>query len=146
MSQPVKLSDELVLDARTAGEALQRSIAGQVEYWSRLGREVDSILQGSDAMRIARRAAPRPLSECLAMVGTPEGHRRLEAYLESQPFPHYKAHPAEKGLLIRTEENGTTTIGRFVNRKFEAVQISASKRPAKQALKKEPRVMAGATR
>ncbi|PIX46733.1 MAG: hypothetical protein COZ06_16555 [Armatimonadetes bacterium CG_4_10_14_3_um_filter_66_18] len=31
MSQPVKLSDTLVLDARVAGEAFQRSIAGQVE-------------------------------------------------------------------------------------------------------------------
>jgi hypothetical protein len=29
MSQPVKLSDALVLDARLAGAALERSIAGQ---------------------------------------------------------------------------------------------------------------------
>ena len=38
MSQPVKLSDALVLDARLAGEAVERSIAGQVEFWARLGR------------------------------------------------------------------------------------------------------------
>ena len=38
MSQPVKLSDSLVLDARLAGEAVERSIAGQVEFWARLGR------------------------------------------------------------------------------------------------------------
>lgn len=97
-------------------------------------------------MRIAKRAAPKPLSECLAMVGTQEGRRRLDAYLESQPFPHYKAHPAEKGLLVRTEEDGRITVGRFVNRKFEEVRMPASKRPAKRAVKKEQRVMAGAAR
>ncbi len=37
MSQPVKLTDALVLDARIAGEVVERSIAGQVEFWARLG-------------------------------------------------------------------------------------------------------------
>lgn len=32
MSQPVKLSDELVLDARTVGAVARRSIAGQIEF------------------------------------------------------------------------------------------------------------------
>jgi hypothetical protein len=40
MSQPVKLSDSLVLDARITGEVVERSIAGQVEYWAKLGRAV----------------------------------------------------------------------------------------------------------
>ena len=31
MSQPVKLSDELILDARLTAEAAERSIAGQIE-------------------------------------------------------------------------------------------------------------------
>jgi hypothetical protein len=38
MSQPVKVSEALLLDARLAGEAPERSIAGQIEYWARLGR------------------------------------------------------------------------------------------------------------
>jgi len=37
MSQPVKLSDALVLETRLAGEIVERSIAGQVEFWARLG-------------------------------------------------------------------------------------------------------------
>jgi hypothetical protein len=36
MSQPVKLSDDLVLDARLVGELLERSIAGQIEFWAQL--------------------------------------------------------------------------------------------------------------
>jgi ParD-like antitoxin of type II bacterial toxin-antitoxin system len=41
MSQPVKLSDALVLDARLAGEAMERSIARRVGFWARLGRAVE---------------------------------------------------------------------------------------------------------
>ena len=44
MSQAVKLSDALVLDARVAGEVVERSIAGQVEFWARLGRSVEVLL------------------------------------------------------------------------------------------------------
>jgi hypothetical protein len=65
MSQPVKLSDALVLDARLAGEVLERSIAGQVEFWARLGRAVETLLQGEQALALCRSAAARPLSACL---------------------------------------------------------------------------------
>ena len=33
MSQPVKISDELILDARLTAEFAERSIAGQIEFW-----------------------------------------------------------------------------------------------------------------
>ena len=50
MGQPVKLSDALVLDARIAAEAQERSIAGQVEFWAKLGRSVELLVvkQGDD--------------------------------------------------------------------------------------------------
>jgi hypothetical protein len=34
----VKLSDELVKQARQYGEVYQRSIPKQIEYWSRIGK------------------------------------------------------------------------------------------------------------
>ncbi len=37
MGQPVKLSDELVDDARAVVPFSQRSIAGQIEFWAGLG-------------------------------------------------------------------------------------------------------------
>ncbi len=36
MGQPVKLSDELVCDARITAELSERSIAGQIEFWRKL--------------------------------------------------------------------------------------------------------------
>jgi ParD-like antitoxin of type II bacterial toxin-antitoxin system len=121
MSQPVKLSDALVLDARITGDLVERSIAGQVEFWARLGRSIEPLLQGDQALALCRNAAARPLSESLNSVDSAKGRRRLKSYLESQPFPHYEPHPDIQGLLIRIEENGNRTAGRFVNRQFQAL-------------------------
>src|ERR1041385_3867378 len=118
MSQPVKLSDTLVLDARLAGETVERSIAGQVEFWARIGLAIEPLLQGDQVLALCRNAAARPLSECLKSVDSPEGRARVSTFLQSQPFPHYEPHPKKRGLLVRTEAGGKRRIGRFVNRKF----------------------------
>src|SRR4051812_9121367 len=98
MSQPVKLSDRLVLDARLAGELEQRSIAGQVEFWASPGKTVDMMLSGQQRLRLARHAAARPISECLEVVDTPEGRQRLHDHLASEPFPHFEPHPTRRNL------------------------------------------------
>lgn len=119
VSQPVKLSDELVLDARLAGKAFGRSISGQVEYWAKLGRALEPLLQGVQIMALCRNAGARPLSECLETVDTPEGRTRVQDHLQNLPFPHYEQHPSKPELLIRIKADGCRTTGRFVNRQFE---------------------------
>lgn len=125
MSQPVKLSDALVLDARLAGEAMERSIAGQVEFWARLGRALEPLLAGVQALALARNAAARPLSACLQEVDTPLGRQRVTDYLDAQPFPHYQPHPKRRGLLVRIEADGSRTAGHFVNRQFRPVRAKS---------------------
>lgn len=122
MSQPVKLSDSLVLDARLAGDVVERSIAGQVEFWARIGRAVETLLQGQQVIALCRSGAVQPLSQLLESVDAPAGRKRVAAYLASQPFPHYRPHPDQPGLLERIEEDGTRTVGRFVNRVFRPVR------------------------
>lgn len=124
MGQPVKLSDALVLDARLAGETVQRSIAGQVEYWAQLGRAIEPLLQGNQAMALCRSGAAKPLSESLDSVGTIEGQDRLREHLESLPFPHYEPVPDEPGWLFRIAADGTRTKGRFVNREFKPARTN----------------------
>ena len=128
MSQPVKLSDALVLDARLAGEVLERSIAGQVEFWARLGRAVEPLLQGSQALALCRNATARPLSACLESADSPEGRRRVAEFLQTRPHPHYEPAPNSPGLLVRIEANGKRALGRFVNRKFKVVKTKAARR------------------
>lgn len=118
MSQPVKLSDALVLDARMACEVEKRSIAGQVEYWASLGKLIDALIDGRTRTDALQRCGSKPLSELVATVGTPEGDARLRAYLDSEPFPHFEPHPTRKGVLIRIDADGTRSVGRFVDREF----------------------------
>lgn len=118
MSQPVKLSDALVLAARMTAEVQVRSIASQVEYWARLGRSIDGLLEGRVQQRLADDRNRKSLSELVETVEGPEGQARLDAYLDSRPFPHFEAHPTRKGLLVRTDANGRKTVGRFKNRQF----------------------------
>jgi hypothetical protein len=120
MSQPVKLSDVLVLDARLTGEIAERSIAGQIEYWANLGRAIEPLLQGHQALALCKRAGARPLSECLAAADTARGRRRLEKYLETLPYPHYEPAADKPGFLVRIDNSGKRTVGRFIRRQFQA--------------------------
>lgn len=121
MGQPVKLSDEIVLEARMAGELLERSIAGQLELWAQLGRAIEPLLQGTAVMALRRAGKAQPLSACLASVDSAEGRRRVVEYLESRPYPHFEAAADRPGLLVRIDADGTRTVGRFVDRRFLAV-------------------------
>jgi hypothetical protein len=38
MGQSIKISDYIVDEAKVVAKALNRSIAGQVEYWAKLGK------------------------------------------------------------------------------------------------------------
>jgi hypothetical protein len=121
MSQPVKLSDALVLDARLTAEIAQRSIAGQIEFWASLGKAVESLLRGRESLALRKTNAVRPLSECLQSVDSPAGRRRVANHLQARPLPHYEAAPGHPGLVMRIEANGRRTLGRFVKRRFQPV-------------------------
>jgi hypothetical protein len=122
MSQPVKLSDALILDARIVGVAQQRSIAGQVEFWAKLGQAVEPLLSSKQILELKQSGKATPLSELLASVETPEGRTREKAYLEARPYPHYRQFPGQTRVYIRTAADGKETVGRFVSRTFVALQ------------------------
>jgi hypothetical protein len=119
MSQPVKVSDALVLDARLMGEATQRSIAGQIEFWARLGRSIETLLRGDQMLALSKAGKAKPLSACLGSIDSPGGRKRLAEHLGSLPYPHFEPAPNAPGLLVRIDADGKRTTGRFVNRKFQ---------------------------
>jgi hypothetical protein len=129
MSQPVKLSDALVLDARLAAEVQERSIAGQIEYWAKLGKAVEHLLKVPQVQALRRNAELQPLSERLTSVDSPEGRARVEAYLETRPYPHYEE-GGRPGVLLKVDEDGTKTLGRFVNRVFVSINEQEGDAPA----------------
>ena len=116
MGQPVKLSNELVDDARAIVRFSRRSIAGQIEFWAGLGKSIEPLLRGDQALSLQMAGGERPLSQLLSDVETTEGRMRLEATL-SKRVPEYP------DIVCRVEEDGSETLGRFVGRVFESVEV-----------------------
>ncbi|MFO0913485.1 MAG: hypothetical protein U0795_11050 [Pirellulales bacterium] len=135
----MKLSDALVLDARLTAELSERSIAGQIEFWARLGKAIEPILSGRSAREL-RQASNQPLSELLRTASLVEGDRRLTEYLQSRPFPHFEPAADRPGYLVRIEQDGTRTVGRFVQREFvvaaeperPSVDVAGESNPARR--------------
>ena len=78
MSMPVRINDNLYEQARTHANAERRTIAGQIEFWARLGKTaLDNPDLPIDFVRdllIVRAAGPAPVSPF-----APEGtHRKLQ--------------------------------------------------------------------
>jgi hypothetical protein len=65
-----------------------------------------------------------PLMAQLAFdsINSKAGHQRLLDYLAKHPFPHYEADPVHSDRIVRIEEDGTRTSGRFVNRQFVVIE------------------------
>lgn len=118
MGQPVKLSEALVLDARVVGETAERSIASQIEFWARIGRAVESVLRTDSVLRLKQRGEAAPLSDCLRTVDTKAGRARVKAHLADRPFPHFEPAADRPGFIVKIDEDGKRTVGRFVNREF----------------------------
>ena len=122
MGQPVKLSDELVCDARLTAELSDRSIAGQIEFWAQLGRSLEPLLRGDRILALRRANAGHLLSEAIRNVDSADGRALVRDYLNSRPFPHFEVVPGSPGLLRKIDEDGTQTVGKFVNRVFEPAE------------------------
>jgi hypothetical protein len=122
MGQPVKLSDELVNDARAVVPFSQRSIAGQIEFWAGLGKSIEPLLRGDRLLCVQMAGRERPLSQIMSEVGTAKGRQRVEAYLQNRPYPHYRPVPGHSDLFCRIEADGTEVVGRFIGREFHVVE------------------------
>ena len=68
MGELVEISDELVEDARAAVRVLIRSIAGQIEFWAKLGKLIEPLLQNNRVLAMQMNGGDRPLSQLLAEV------------------------------------------------------------------------------
>jgi hypothetical protein len=123
MGQPLKLSDELVDDARAVVPFSQRSIAGQIEFMAGLEKSIEPLLRGDRVLSLQIAGGKRPLSELIAEVEMAKGRKRLEAVLKKRSYPHFKPVAGHPKLICRIEENGSETIGRFVGREFIAVEV-----------------------
>ena len=52
---PIKLSGELVEDARSSAKLFHRSLTGQIEHWATIGRAIESQVSGDALAQLLER-------------------------------------------------------------------------------------------
>lgn len=122
MGTSLKLSDDLVNEARAEAEETDRSLTSQIEHWARLGRSVENALSHDDLAALKRAdTVPLPpptrraLLAVLRRVASGGFRAELSATLKSGRTVYQDA---SDGRIERIARNGERTFGRFVNRVF----------------------------
>jgi hypothetical protein len=131
MGMPVKLSDDLVRQARKEAKAADRSITAQIEHWAKLGRSVESALRHDDASALKEtsgnldQAFPRK-STRTAVLDVLRNVARGHDFRVPANRVVYQS--AADGAIERITPDGHRTRGRFVNRQFVPEAESRSTR------------------
>jgi hypothetical protein len=86
---------------------------------------VEPLLSGDRTLALRKCGDVKSLSELIASVNYPWGHQRVADYLAQQPYPHYEQATDQPGFLIRIEENGNRTVGKFIDREFRPVVLKS---------------------
>jgi hypothetical protein len=123
MGLPVKLSDDLVMQARAETALSQRSLTGQVEYWARLGQKAEMALSHADLRKLAvlpPSESVAALRQALGFAFSSAGTEAARADIRAQHSVVYEAAPGNIGLIVRIDADGTRTVGRMIKRKFIA--------------------------
>lgn len=121
MGMPVKLSDELVQQARKEARSADRSITAQIEHWAKLGRSVESALRHEDVSALKQAdgdlgAAFPGKTTRTAVLGLLRDIARGHDFALNADRVVYQSHGS--GSIERIEPGGQRTTGRFVNRIF----------------------------
>lgn len=133
MGLSVKLSDDLVRSARLEVETSERSIAGQIEHWAKLGRSVESALNHPAVVALKRgdgnlrQAFPNEtqreqVRHTLETMAASTDRTPIQQMLAEKTTPIYGTDSAYPGLIVRFDLNGAKTPGHFINRQFVPVE------------------------
>lgn len=134
-ASPVRLQEELMQAARSAGQRWHRSAAEQIEYWASLGRSVaasvdpDKLLAVSAGLARIRvepvDAAPIDPDAVFAGLEGDRSSGQLSNLVSSTGVARYQAAASYPGLLEQVAPDGTVTLGQFSNGVFTPMEDSA---------------------
>ena len=82
---PIKLSGELVDDARSSAKLFRRSLTGQIEHWATLGRAIGSQLSGDALTQLLPRIYGTMKMGCVAEAGQHQQVAILAEFLRQTP-------------------------------------------------------------
>ena len=76
MSKSIRVSDELLEQAKRTAKLFHRSPPQQIEHWAQIGRVMESTLSYGTQEKVKTVATQEALDAALELPGTPEGIKR----------------------------------------------------------------------
>lgn len=129
VTSPVRLGHSLISAARIEGILLNRSTAGQIEYWSDIGRKVAKLVDpeillavqaGLVVFRVEYNvAAPLDPDEVFTGFDLQRNSGALSEAI-SEGSVRYQASLSQPGYLEACRANGRIEVGSFANGHFIA--------------------------
>ncbi len=133
-ASPVRLQEELMQAARSAGQRWHRSAAEQIEYWASLGRSVAGSVDPDKLLAISTGLARLQVEPVNAPAIDPEDvFAALEcervagtlAQSVSGSAVRYQASAIHPGQLEQIAADGSVTVGQFGNGVFTPLADAA---------------------
>ena len=84
MSQSVRLSDELVNEAKEKAKLFHRSPPQQIEHWAAIGKILEPALTYGAQERVAVEANRENLDRALSVVDTPAGRKMAQKVIKQR--------------------------------------------------------------
>jgi hypothetical protein len=126
----VKLSDEnVVRDIKHEAAIADRSVAGQIEHWVKIGQAVEALLGAAEVKAlkenlrtIVRQAGAEEVqAKILASFNqlmTFPNRESVRARILAHGGPVFQADPSRPGRVVRIMPDGTRTTGRIQEGSF----------------------------
>jgi hypothetical protein len=104
---------------------MERSPTAQVEFWAKLGRVAESVFSHDRIRTIKQMGQVQDLDSLIARIDTKDGRKLALAEIQRHGTPTYGTDPKHPGLIVERQPDGTTRVGKFVNRQFVAQRAKA---------------------
>lgn len=119
---PIKLSGELVEEARSSAKLFHRSLTGQIEHWAALGRAIESQMPGETlarlleqiggSLKIARVAEPGQRQQVAVVLAeflsqSPGADNAWLHELTARGVPFYGSEPGQPNKIVRLNPDGS---------------------------------------
>ncbi len=78
MSKSIRVSDELLEQAKRTAKLFHRSPPQQIEHWAQIGRVMESTLSYGSQQKVAEWGSTNDIDELLDKVESPEGKARAQ--------------------------------------------------------------------
>ena len=135
----VKLSDQVVIrNVRSEAQVSDRSMAGQVEHWVKIGQAVEAILGNAEVKvlkeniqfflkQVSAQSVESKIVSALTQIMLSPDREAVKAKILAPGVPVYESDPAHPGKVIRIMPDGTRASGRVKGEVFTPSPIHAAR-------------------